>query len=161
MTAPGTRDYREYQNAYVGDFSQGFGDSMAMQQCASWSVPIAGPLPRLSTLVSATFGVRMGTGGIHIHMADVKIFTTEYCPYCVRAKRLLTQKGVAYEEVDVSDDALREKMVIDSGGRRTVPDLHRRKPIGGYDELAALGWRELDRCSSQASPLRPPQGEGP
>ena len=72
-------------------------------------------------------------------MADVKIFTTEYCPYCVRAKRLLTQKGVAYEEIDVSDDALREKMVIDSGGRRTVPQIFiGGKPIGGYEELAAL-----------------------
>jgi glutaredoxin 3 len=73
-------------------------------------------------------------------MADVKIFTTEYCPYCVRAKRLLAQKGVAYEEIDVgNDDALRDKMVIDAGGRRTVPQIFiGGKPIGGYDELAAL-----------------------
>ena len=73
-------------------------------------------------------------------MADVKIFTTEYCPYCVRAKRLLAQKGVSYEEIDVSnDDELREKMVKDAGGRRTVPQIFiGGKPIGGYDELAAL-----------------------
>jgi glutaredoxin 3 len=73
-------------------------------------------------------------------MAHVKIFTTEYCPYCVRAKRLLTQKGVAYEEIDVgNDDALREKMVVDAGGRRTVPQIFiDGKPIGGYEELAAL-----------------------
>lgn len=73
-------------------------------------------------------------------MADVKIFTTAYCPYCVRAKRLLTQKGVPYEEIDVgNDDALREQMVKDAGGRRTVPQIFiGGKAIGGYEELAAL-----------------------
>ncbi len=72
-------------------------------------------------------------------MAEVVVYTTVMCPFCVRAKRLLDHKGVAYEEVDVSADAeLRDKMVADSG-RRTVPQIFiDGKPIGGYQELHAL-----------------------
>jgi glutaredoxin 3 len=70
----------------------------------------------------------------------VKIYTTTYCGYCVRAKDLLTRKGVKYEEVDVTgDDEMRSKLVEMSGGQRTVPqiwvgDTH----VGGYSDLALL-----------------------
>ncbi len=74
-------------------------------------------------------------------MAEIVIYTTPVCPYCVRAKSLLKSKGAGdYQEIDVSaDDALRETMVERAGGRRTVPqifigDMH----VGGYDDLAAL-----------------------
>jgi glutaredoxin 3 len=73
-------------------------------------------------------------------MAPVKIYTTPFCPYCVRAKSLLGKKGVHYEEVDVMmDDKARKEMLDRSGGARTVPqifigDLH----VGGSDELQAL-----------------------
>ncbi len=80
-------------------------------------------------------------------MARVEVYTTEYCPYCVRAKSLLTRKGVAFEEIDVTDDpALRAKMVERAGGRRTVPEIFiNGRIIGGYDELRALEERgELD-----------------
>lgn len=73
-------------------------------------------------------------------VARVEVYTTPYCPYCVQAKSLLKRKGVAFEEIDVSDDyALREKMIELSGGRRTVPEIFiNGKIIGGYDELRAL-----------------------
>jgi glutaredoxin 3 len=73
-------------------------------------------------------------------LARVEIYTTQFCPYCVRAKLLLKQKGVAFEEIDVSDDPeLREKMVERAGGRRTVPEIFiNGRIIGGYDELRAL-----------------------
>ncbi len=80
-------------------------------------------------------------------MAKVVMYTTQVCPYCVRAKRLLQHKRVAYDEIDVTDDdALREKMVNDSG-RRTVPQIFiNEKPIGGFDELNALEQAgELDK----------------
>jgi glutaredoxin 3 len=70
----------------------------------------------------------------------VKIYTTTYCGYCVRAKDLLTRKGVKYEELDVTgDDEMRSKLVEMSGGQRTVPqifigDTH----VGGYSDLARL-----------------------
>jgi glutaredoxin 3 len=73
-------------------------------------------------------------------MKPVTVYTTPICPYCVRAKNLLTKKGVAYEEIDVlSDDTARQQMLSKSNGMRTVPqifvgDTH----VGGFDELNAL-----------------------
>ncbi|MFL5357925.1 glutaredoxin 3 [Archangium sp.] len=72
-------------------------------------------------------------------MKPVKIYTTTYCGYCVRAKDLLTRKGVKYEELDVtSNDEMRSKLV-EMSGQRTVPqiwigDTH----VGGYSDLARL-----------------------
>ncbi len=80
-------------------------------------------------------------------MAKVIVYTTRHCPYCVRAKRLLQNKGVEFEEVDVGhDDEMRAKM-IKTSGRRTVPQIFiDDKPIGGFDELHALDQGgELDR----------------
>jgi glutaredoxin 3 len=73
-------------------------------------------------------------------VAKVEVYTTSYCPYCIRAKSLLKGKGVAFEEIDVTrDSALREKMVELSGGRRSVPEIFiNGRIIGGYDELRAL-----------------------
>ena len=73
-------------------------------------------------------------------MGKVEVYTTSYCPYCIRAKSLLKSKGVAFEEIDVTrDSALREKMIELSGGRRSVPEIFiNGKIVGGYDELRAL-----------------------
>ncbi len=74
-------------------------------------------------------------------MATITLYTTPVCPYCVRAKALLKQKGVSIDqEIDVSgDDALREAMVARAGGRRTVPQIFIGEThVGGYDDLAAL-----------------------
>ncbi len=73
-------------------------------------------------------------------MAKIEIYTSEYCPFCTRAKSLLRGKGVEFEEIDVSDDPeLREKMVELAGGRRTVPEIFvNGRVIGGYDELRTL-----------------------
>jgi glutaredoxin 3 len=72
-------------------------------------------------------------------MARIEVYTTAYCPYCVRAKRLLQERGLAYEEFDVeADDALRAQ-VIERSGRRTVPQIFiAGRAVGGYEELAAL-----------------------
>ncbi|MEQ8745852.1 glutaredoxin 3 [Pyruvatibacter sp.] len=72
-------------------------------------------------------------------MSKVKIYTTQICPYCHRAKGLLRDKGVAYEEIDVmATPGARDKM-IDLTGRTSVPqvfvgDTH----VGGCDDLFAL-----------------------
>jgi glutaredoxin 3 len=73
-------------------------------------------------------------------VAKVEVYTTSYCPYCIRAKSLLKSKGVAFEEIDVTrDSALREKMTELSGGRHSVPEIFiNGKIVGGYDELRAL-----------------------
>ena len=73
-------------------------------------------------------------------MAEIEMYTTEVCPYCVRAKQLFKKKGVEYREIDVShDDALRDTMVKRAGGKRTVPQIFiNDRHIGGCDELYAL-----------------------
>lgn len=85
-------------------------------------------------------------------VAKVEIYTTSFCPFCVRAKSLLKSKGVSFTEIDVTDDdAKREQMVEMSGGRRTVPEIFVNDAIvGGYDELRALNDRgELDKLLAQ------------
>ena len=73
-------------------------------------------------------------------MPVITIYTTSSCPYCHQAKRLLKQKAMSYEEIDVGGRPdLREEIFQRSGGRRTVPqiwigDLH----VGGCDDLYAL-----------------------
>ena len=81
-------------------------------------------------------------------MAKVDVYTTRYCPYCTRAKALLRSKGVAFEEIDVTDSPeLRSRMVQLAGGRRTVPEIFiNGEIIGGCDELFQLEMMgELDQ----------------
>jgi len=87
-------------------------------------------------------------------LARIEIYTTPYCPFCVRAKALLNSKKVAFEEIDVSDDDdLREQMVKRAGGRRTVPEIFvNGRIIGGFDELRALDLKgELDPLLAEPS----------
>ncbi len=73
-------------------------------------------------------------------MAEIEIYTTPFCPYCARAKRLLDQKGVAFVEIDLWQfPERRAEMIERAGGRRTVPQLFvDGRSIGGSDELAEL-----------------------
>jgi glutaredoxin 3 len=72
-------------------------------------------------------------------MSKVQIYTTGWCPYCLAAKSLLDDKGIAYDEIDASDNAVRMEMIQRSHGRRTVPQIFiDDRHIGGYNEIAAL-----------------------
>jgi glutaredoxin 3 len=73
-------------------------------------------------------------------MARVEIYTKFFCPYCARAKRLLDEKGAAYEEFEISGGgAKREEMIQRAGGRTTVPQIFiDGQHVGGSDDLAAL-----------------------
>ncbi len=72
-------------------------------------------------------------------MPHITVYSTPICPYCVRAKDLLKRKGQTYNEIDVSDDTERAKMIEKAGGRRTVPQIFiGERHIGGFDDLAAL-----------------------
>jgi len=73
-------------------------------------------------------------------MADIVIYTTPFCPYCARAKRLLDSKGVTYEEIDLyMHPGRREEMVQRAEGRTTVPQVFiDGKPYGGSDDIHAL-----------------------
>ena len=70
----------------------------------------------------------------------VRIYTSDFCSYCVRAKRLLTQKGVVFEEIHFPrhDHEARQNLV-ELTGRYTVPQiLIDDRPVGGYDAIKAL-----------------------
>ena len=73
-------------------------------------------------------------------MANVEIYTTPFCGYCMMAKRLLNQKGIGFSETDVSrDPALRTAMVERASGRRSVPQIFiGGTHVGGCDDLYAL-----------------------
>ena len=71
-------------------------------------------------------------------MPQVTVYTTPYCPYCHRAKLLLGSKDVEFEEIDASDDAVREALVAQTQWR-TVPQIFIGEEfVGGFDELQAL-----------------------
>jgi glutaredoxin 3 len=73
-------------------------------------------------------------------MPHIVIYTTATCPYCLRAKALLTRKQAAFEEIKVdSDYGKRAEMTALAGGRSTVPQIFiDGKSIGGCDELHEL-----------------------
>lgn len=72
-------------------------------------------------------------------MNDVVIYTTAWCPYCIRAKQLLERKGVAYREIAVDGNpSLRAKMAA-KAGRTSVPQIWiGERHVGGCDDLHAL-----------------------
>jgi glutaredoxin 3 len=77
----------------------------------------------------------------------VTLYTSDWCPYCQRAKSLLTQKKVIFNEINVEDDVkVREEMIARSN-RNTVPQVFiGDKHVGGCDDLFELDRRgELDR----------------
>ena len=72
-------------------------------------------------------------------MSRVTIYTTGICPYCVQAKRLLDQRAIPYDEIDVTSEPMRSEMIERAGGRRTVPQIFiDERHVGGYAELKAL-----------------------
>jgi glutaredoxin 3 len=82
--------------------------------------------------------------------AEVTIYTTRVCGYCVAAKRLLTARNVPYKEIDVSTDPAKRAWLVETTGQRTVPQIFiAEESIGGYDELAAL-----DRAGELAEKLK-------
>jgi len=94
-------------------------------------------------------------------MSQVLMYRTRFCPYCVMAGRLLKKKGVEYEEVDVSRDHERRAWLLETTGRRTVPQIFiAGRPIGGCDELHALERSgELDDMLEQAADADKTSGE--
>jgi glutaredoxin 3 len=73
--------------------------------------------------------------------ARIRVYSTLICPYCIRAKSLLKQRNIPFEEIDVTGDRRAREWLLSATGRRTVPQIFiGDEPIGGFVEL-----RELDR----------------
>jgi len=73
-------------------------------------------------------------------MANVIIYSTKVCPYCIRAKQFFESRSIDYTELRVDEDQhLRQEMETKSGGRRTVPQIFiNDQHVGGYDDLMAM-----------------------
>ena len=71
---------------------------------------------------------------------NVKVYSTDYCPYCTQAKTLLTAEGIAFEEIDLTNQPeKRAKLSEENNGYRTVPMIFIGDEfIGGFSELAQL-----------------------
>jgi glutaredoxin 3 len=81
----------------------------------------------------------------------VEIYTTDYCAYCFVAKRLLDKRKIPYVEIDVSGNAEKRRWLVETTGRRTVPQIFiGGVSIGGSDEL-----HELDKSGKLAEMLTP------
>ena len=85
-------------------------------------------------------------------MANITIYSKNWCAYCANAKRLLTARGIDFEEIDISNDSEREREVIERTDQRTVPQIFvEDKFIGGFVELARLVAKgELDYLKNAA-----------
>ncbi len=72
-------------------------------------------------------------------MNHIEIYTKNWCPYCHAAKALLNHASLAFDEIDVTDDATREAEMIGRSKRRTVPQIFiGGVHVGGFDDLQAL-----------------------
>jgi glutaredoxin 3 len=73
-------------------------------------------------------------------MPNIIIYTKATCPYCIKAKALLTSKGAAFTEIGIEGkEDKRQEMITKAGGRTTVPQIFiNGKHIGGCDDLHAL-----------------------
>ncbi|MEN3753144.1 glutaredoxin 3 [Mangrovibacter sp. SLW1] len=75
-------------------------------------------------------------------MANIDIYTTTTCPYCSRAKALLSSKGVSFNEIVIDRDSGLRSQMMERSGRRTVPQIFiDEQHIGGCDDLYALDAR--------------------
>jgi glutaredoxin 3 len=71
--------------------------------------------------------------------ADVRIYLTSWCPFCVRAKQLLRDKGVSFSEVDVDGRQDLRRWLASATGQRTVPQVFvNGAPLGGFSDIDAL-----------------------
>ena len=85
-------------------------------------------------------------------MAKVEIYTWQYCPFCIRAKALLDQKGINYQEYSIDGDQEARSIMVDrANGRKTVPQIFiNDEGIGGCEELYSLeSSKQLDKLIKQ------------
>ena len=72
-------------------------------------------------------------------MRQIEIYSTQQCPFCIRAKALLQTKGINYQEIDVSNDPTMMQRMVDRAGQRSVPQIFiDGESLGGFDQLAQL-----------------------
>lgn len=77
---------------------------------------------------------------IELHMMKVIMYSSGFCPYCIRAERMLRARGVAeIEKIRIDLNPARRAEMVEKTGRRTVPQIYiGATHVGGYDDLAQL-----------------------
>ena len=89
-----------------------------------------------------------------LNSPPITVYTTGWCPYCVRAKALLQARGYDFTEVDVDGDDAKRAWLFQATGRKTVPQIFiGERAIGGFDDLA-----DLDKSGELAVIARRPVG---
>ncbi|KAA1190385.1 glutaredoxin 3 [Pseudohalioglobus sediminis] len=85
--------------------------------------------------------------------APVIMYSTRFCPYCMRARFLLDSKNVEYRDIAVDARPELRREMMEKSGRRTVPQIWiGERHVGGYDDLARLEQAgELDELLKQVS----------
>jgi glutaredoxin 3 len=69
----------------------------------------------------------------------ITVYTKQSCPYCVRAKHLLTKKGLSFEEISVEGNDELRAWLVEKSGQLTVPQIFAGdRSLGGYSDIAAL-----------------------
>ncbi|MBR7887714.1 glutaredoxin 3 [Marinomonas sp. A79] len=72
-------------------------------------------------------------------MATVTIYSSDYCPFCVRAKQLLASKNIPFNEIRIDGERERKQEMMAKSGRHTVPQIWiGEQHVGGCDDLFAL-----------------------
>lgn len=86
-------------------------------------------------------------------MANVVVYSSDYCPYCIRAKQLLNNKNIAFEEINVDGEPEIRQQMTEKSGRHTVPQVFiNGAAIGGCDDLYALeATGQLDKLLTEGS----------
>ena len=70
---------------------------------------------------------------------NVKIYSTNWCPYCANTKRFLDERDIEYEEINIEAEGMSREDIEKITGGRTVPQIViDENPIGGYDDLVSL-----------------------
>jgi len=90
--------------------------------------------------------------------AEVVMYRTRFCPYCMRAAELLRRKGAAFREIDVSNDPATRERLLEETGSHTVPQIFiNGVAVGGFDDISALDRRgALDPLLREAPPSPQP-----
>ena len=84
-------------------------------------------------------GKQFAGGEIALLDQQIIIYTKKFCPFCSRARDLLSHKGLAYQEISVDGDFAKQAEVFEKSGRRTVPQIWIGSAyVGGCDELFML-----------------------
>lgn len=86
--------------------------------------------------------------------AQVTVYSTDYCPFCARAKALLKQKRVDFVEVNVEDRPDLRSWLRSASGQTTVPQVFvNNRSIGGFSDMSALDHQgELDGLLGEPAP---------